>query len=119
MSDENAKDEKFLEPFFAAAREAPPEVSDDLMARVLADAAASVPRDAPLPERAPRRGAFAQILDGIGGWPSIAGLVTATAAGLWFGFADPYGLVAGTTATTGFDVTEVLPGYGDLGWIEG
>ncbi len=119
MSDETPKEDKLLEPYFQAARSARPEVSDDLMARVLADAAAVAPHDAPLPKRASRPGLFAQILEGIGGWPSLAGLVTATAAGLWFGFSDPYGLLAGTTTTTGFDVTEVLPGYGDLGWVEG
>ncbi|WP_121062085.1 hypothetical protein [Chachezhania antarctica] len=69
---------------------------DDLMARVLADAAAEQPKTAhiiPLAvrRRAPRRFA-GQLRAQLGGWAGLGGLAAACAAGVWIGFAPPQGL---------------------------
>ncbi|WP_299691118.1 hypothetical protein [uncultured Tateyamaria sp.] len=59
-----------------------PDASGDLMARVLADAEAAMPA----PGGAPARdGLLRQILAGLGGWPSVGGLVAATAVGFAVG----------------------------------
>ena len=79
-------DEEALEAFFQEARtEAARPMPGDLLARVMADAEALRPgRKQPLVRRIAQR-----LSDGFGGWPAMAGLATATVAGLWFGFSWP------------------------------
>lgn len=84
------RDEERLEALFAAARANPPAPSEALMARVLADAEVERPRDRralPAARRAlaPRRAGW---LGALGGWRGLGGLVTATVAGLWVGYAN-------------------------------
>lgn len=89
-----------LDDIFAEARGAAVAPSYDLMARILADAEAHQPampglvRAAPPP---PRQGLWATMMAAIGGGGALAGLSTATLAGLWIGFAQP---------TTLLDVTD-------------
>ena len=88
-----------LDALFAEARRDVAAPSDALLARILADAAAEMPRAAPVtsaPSAAPGGGWFATLLGGIGGWGGIGGLATATLAGVWIGFS---GQVGGTTVT--------------------
>ncbi len=41
-------------------------------------------------DRVPVRGGILrQFFDGIGGWPALAGMVTATVAGVWIGVSPP------------------------------
>ena len=89
------------------------------MARVMADA------DAVLAERSAgpaqvvvRQGWLGAALKGIGGWPALAGLATATVAGIWIGFAQPgsLGSVADGVLETqsAYDLGDFMPGYGNL-----
>ncbi|MDO6728763.1 hypothetical protein Q4577_01955 [Marinovum sp. 2_MG-2023] len=98
---ETNRDDIFLDALFQeerAARNADmPEVSADLLARVLGDAETIQAGfdNAPLPERkaaALRPGFWAQVSAAIGGWPALAGLVTASVCGLWLGISPPSGL---------------------------
>ena len=78
-----------LDDLFAAARaqDAPP--SPALLARILADAASEQPR-APAPARLARpRFRLAALIAALGGGGALAGLATATVAGLWIGLAPP------------------------------
>ena len=75
-------DETDLEDFFAAARAEPPEISDTLMARILADADAQMP-----PARREPLGAALWAM--LGGGFGAGGLVTAAALGVWLGLAPP------------------------------
>lgn len=84
MSDKTPQNDP-LEVFFDAARGATPQPSDALMARVLADAEAMQPKSEPLPRPVRRQGWLAAL----GGWPALAGLATATVAGITIGVADP------------------------------
>jgi len=75
-------DHAALEAFFDAARRTTPVASEDMLARVLADAetvrtAAQARRTRPVRP--------ARLRDLLGGWPSMAGLAAATLAGLWIG----------------------------------
>jgi hypothetical protein len=79
------RDEHMLDDIFAQARAVAPIPSDDLIARVMAGA--TVPQSAPQP--APRRSFGQQVLDLLGGWTAVSGLVTATCAGVWIGVAPP------------------------------
>lgn len=72
-----------LEDIFAAARGTGAEVGDDLMARVLADAA----RVQPAPVAAPS--IWSQIREALGGWPVLGGVAAAGLAGVWIGYAPP------------------------------
>ncbi len=104
-----------LEPFFDAARanRAAPEA--DLMARVLADAEAEAEgreRAGPAP-RPPAPQGILQMLKAVGGWPALAGLAATTAAGVWIGFALPE-VPTGLGLSTGYDLTDLAPGYGSL-----
>ena len=94
MSDMDKQDSD-LDAFFAAAKTEAPRVSDDLMARVMADAMAEMPRAAepaaevvpPAPART--SGWLSGVLDVIGGWPAAGGLLTAGLVGVWIGVSPP------------------------------
>lgn len=92
------KDDAFLDALFEEAKGArgdAPDVSPDLMARILADAEAVQAGFAPPPARAARPerpGLFRQISNALGGWPALAGLATASVCGLWLGISPPEGL---------------------------
>ncbi|SPH17182.1 hypothetical protein DEA8626_00698 [Defluviimonas aquaemixtae] len=106
MREQNPDDDR-LEAFFEAARKRAPEASDALMARVAADAVREMPRARPAGPSLRSR-----FLDVIGGWQGIGGLMTATAAGLWIGYAglaDPAGLVTDTWSDAAERV-ELMPG---------
>ena len=92
-----------LEDFLAAARAAPPQVPEALMARVMADAGLI-------------RGWFAAL----GGLPGLGGLITATCVGFWLGLAPPDGLpdlAAGLLGSTA-ELEQLLgaPGETGFGW---
>lgn len=121
-------DDKMLEAFFEAARDDAPVPSQDLMARILADAQAELPAPAPILRQAVeprRRSLLASLLAAVGGWPSVATMATATVAGIWIGFAQPDALNAlaggtllpGTTATT-YEVDELVPSYGSFDGLQ-
>ena len=91
-----------LDDLFAEARTRAPAFSDALMARVMADAAAHQPRPV-APSRAvsppPRPSWWSTWLAGLrGGALAGAGMVTATLAGVWIGFAQPAPMVTVTDA---------------------
>lgn len=111
-----------FEDLFAQARSAGPVPSSDLMARVMSDAVQMQPAPATLaPVRAQARkpGFIAQLMEALGGWPALAGLTTATVAGVWIGISPPdtlgdplANLLSAETTTTaylsfdgGFDFT--------------
>jgi len=124
-------DDAALEAFFVAARSDPPVPSDALMARIMADAEAEAHgRDATMavaqPARRTRRGLIATVIGALGGWPAMAGMVTATMAGVWFGFAAPdevnalagglLGIDSAATATA-YDLEDIVPGGTSLAAI--
>lgn len=79
-----------LDDLFAGLRASGPVPSGDLMARVLADAAALQPKAVPLAVAPARRGGVLRALSALfGGGPVLAGMGTAAAAGLFIGFAQP------------------------------
>ncbi|WP_242650942.1 hypothetical protein [Yoonia tamlensis] len=99
MTDRN---DDMLEDIFAQARAVAPAPSDDLIARVLAGA--TLPQAAPKPA-APRRSIGQQLLDLLGGWTSVGGLVTATCAGVWIGVAPPSAVQDYTAAYFGDEIS--------------
>ena len=92
-----------LDDLFAAARADVARPSAALMARVLADAAAEQPRK-PVPVRPRFR--LAALIAALGGSGGIAGLASATVAGLWIGLAPP-------AAVDDFAATIWTSGQGD------
>lgn len=97
MSMNKDDDSLDLELWFSASRKHTPDPSEDLLARVLADAAMLQP-EAPgivtaAPEPEPRPSIWQQFTNAIGGWSGLAGLGTATVAGLWIGLSAPNTLV--------------------------
>jgi len=80
----NNSDDQMLDDLFALAQANAAVPSDDLMARILADADA-VQAATPEPKQSLWRGLF----DIIGGWPSVGGLAMAGVTGVWFGIAPP------------------------------
>lgn len=126
--------DKTLDELFAAARSSAPEPSAQLLARISADAQAvqldhTAPQTVPEPRRASGReaggqakGLWGQIIGALGGWTALAGLATATVAGVWIGISPPQGLAdplsaaIGTSQMTGFD--EIGAGF-DFTQFEG
>ncbi|SDN42878.1 hypothetical protein SAMN05216196_101509 [Lutimaribacter pacificus] len=102
-----------LETLFEAARGAAPKPSADLLARVLADAEAVQAAAAPVPRKSAPRLRWRQFVDAIGGWPAMAGLVSAGVAGLWLGISPPAALDDLGIAGAGTDeavLVGMLPG---------
>lgn len=101
-----------LEAFFRSARDMAEAPSTSLMSRVLADAyaeqdAISAASATMPPPVAPPRGFLAGFFEAIGGWPAMAGLVTATAAGLWIGYNPPdaIGTLSQSLVGGGYDLS--------------
>lgn len=90
--DDKENGEFGLEAYFAAERDAATLPSTDLLARIMADADAQIAQAQSVEVAAvPHRGLFSSLLDAIGGWPSLAGMATATVVGVWVGFSQPAG----------------------------
>lgn len=80
-----------LDALLDQARQVTDGPSPDLMARILADAEAEMPKPATEIQMAPavpQRGLFARIIEQIGGLAGLSGLAMAGAAGLLIGNAD-------------------------------
>ncbi len=77
-----------LDMFFDAARRETTVLPGDLERRIVADAA-RVLHERQIAAVAPRPGRWRQLYDMLGGWPAIAALATACAAGVWLGFSPP------------------------------
>ncbi len=82
-----AENDTELDQLFAQARQTRPELPDDLAVRILTDA--ETVRLDRLKPAVQSRPVWARILDGIGGWQSMGGLVAASAAGVWIGLSAP------------------------------
>lgn len=97
-----------LERLFEQARANPPSVSDRLLQRVLADAAAGT---------APQQPRWLAVL---GGLPMLGGLVSASLVGIWLGAAPPAAVpdLAGQLFQTAglFDDLENDDAMLDFGW---
>ncbi len=89
-------DEFELDALFEEARGESPTPSDDLVARIVQDAAQMQPKPASSEGHEPT-GVFRQFLAAIGGWPALGGLATAAITGVYIGVAQP-GLVGVTAA---------------------
>lgn len=95
-------DRAALETYFDAARRTAPAPSEAMLARVLADA--ETVRTAAQARR-PGTARRARFRDLLGGWPAMAGLATATLAGLWIGAALPARMVGDDTPAYIVDIT--------------
>lgn len=117
------RDDELLEGFFRAAREARPAPPGALLARILGDAEAAMPRppevqSEPHPLARPAGGGDGGVLSWLGaafgGWRGIGGLATATVAGLWLGYsglADARLLTGGLWSSAEAEATvELMPG---------
>lgn len=115
-TDDNTPDEMDLEAFFEAGRAAAPVPSQDLLARIMADADAALVAPAPLARPAKRPSIWAIFTAAVGGWPSLAGMATAAVAGVWLGVAQPAMLsnvTAGMVpaADSAFELESLVAGY--------
>ncbi|WP_420584423.1 hypothetical protein [Ruegeria sp.] len=82
-----AEDDMDLDQMFAQARQGCPDLPDDLAVRILTDA--ETVRLERLKLAAPHQPVWVRMMSAIGGWQSAGGLVAASAAGVWIGFAAP------------------------------
>lgn len=107
-----------LDALFAIAKSSTPQPSSVLTQRVLADADAEMElyvKDA-APSRMPvRAGFWATLSAAFGGGGALAGMVTATVAGFYIGFAQPVD-TALVTAVLGGDsaMIDLMPGLDAL-----
>jgi hypothetical protein len=115
MTDRHETDgDAALDALFGAARATRPDPSAALLARIAADAEALAADRARQAAARPARGGMFGWLPAIGGWPALAGLATATVAGLWIGYAQPdLGAVTliGSADEGTYDIGGLLPGY--------
>ena len=116
------QDDTGLDALFAQARGDSP--SADLMARVMADAAAvqaDVPErpvaDTPRPEKGPW---LAALLGALGGWSAVSGITAAGVMGRAVGLYSPdtvVGLLDSESLSLGIGTYDFTPDMGDL-WTE-
>lgn len=118
MTDKRPLDEAELDALFSAAAQDRPTPSDDLMARIMADAQAEIPSPRAALPVASRQGWFASVVAAIGGWPAAAGLATAAVTGLVIGLVPPDSLLELAddylVASSVFEFDDFMPSYGDL-----
>ena len=93
-TDKDMLDDQMLDAFFDAARSEVTEPSTGLVSAILADAAAHQPGAAGRGvsdgrDTRQQPNVWSRITSAIGGWPALAGMATATLAGVWIGFAAP------------------------------
>lgn len=109
--------ERALDAFFAAGRAVPPETPEALLNRVSTAAEAARPVEARRP-----KGWLARLGAGFGGWGSLGGMVTATAVGVWIGYAGIGGIGTATNTLlgTGDDgIVDLLPAVDDFALAAG
>ncbi len=120
MAEKNTTSTAELDGLLAEAASLATTPSSELMQRVIADAdsVAEAGEVKSNPAQPRRRGFIAGLLAGIGGWPAIAGLATATVAGVWIGYASPEtldGITNGLlTSRTVYEVGDFMPTLDDL-----
>jgi hypothetical protein len=108
-----------LDALFAAARSHRVAVDGDLMARVLADAAAAQPLVASPRARVSSRDRLTRALqDLLGGWRPLGGMVAAGLAGLWVGLAPPAGIEGLAARMIGTNQSVILLPEADLSFLE-
>lgn len=96
MTDAPKQKDDLLDRGFQALKARETEPSDDLTARVLADADA-IQQKAMRPAVPAKKAAFpSRVKALLGGWPALAGLATAGLAGVWIGASAPALLVQGS-----------------------
>ncbi|WP_298494649.1 dihydroorotate dehydrogenase [uncultured Maritimibacter sp.] len=124
MTKRDLNEDEFLELYFSAERAQGPEPSGDLMARIMADADATLAtRPSPATKRArPRRNLFVAFAAAIGGWPAFASMATAAVAGVWIGVSAPNVLAHMTggliQSAESYAIEDLAPGYGALATLE-
>lgn len=103
-----------MEALFSAARREAPMPTVDLVARMLKDAQTAQPAAPVLAAPEEPQGLWSLVVQAIGGWPSVAGLATATVAGIWIGVSPPaavdalaYDYLEGSDSY----FTEIVPSY--------
>lgn len=110
-----------LDEVFAAARREAPAVSEDFMARIVADAFKVQDEfSAPAVETEDERlSLFEMLWDMLGGWAGAGGLVAAAATGLWIGIAPPNALSLIDEAIWGSSVDLTVFSGDDILGLEG
>ncbi|WP_141135121.1 hypothetical protein [Puniceibacterium sediminis] len=83
--DTNTSADGDLAAFFDAGRQAGESPTGDFMMRLEADAL----RLQPVPQARTRGSVWGDLLRGLGGWPTVAGLTAAACAGVWIGVSPP------------------------------
>ncbi|MGH1368663.1 MAG: hypothetical protein ACRBCL_08595 [Maritimibacter sp.] len=133
MNNEDRLTDDALDAFFAAAKSDAPTPSDALMTAIMQDAiraAEGFEAVKTAPARGPKMGLWATLMAVLGGWPAVAGMATATVAGVWIGAAAPQGVssfaggvlmpVASASASgEEYELDEFVPGYAALSVLDG
>lgn len=116
MATDLERDDALLDSMLQVARAAPPQPSEALLARVMADAEAVLATRAAAPAvPAVRRGGgwLGRMAEALGGWGAVGGLVTASGAGLWLGLSGVAGVPGGAlqwpAALIGGVAMDVMP----------
>ncbi|MEE9426778.1 MAG: hypothetical protein V3V25_01400 [Paracoccaceae bacterium] len=92
MTDNNAFEQIDLDALLEQESKVVVQPSEQLMSRIIQDAdhTADQLNSTLIRRTTPDTGGFwRRILLGLGGWPTFAGLTTATLAGIWIGYASP------------------------------
>ena len=125
MTEDQKLSDTELDAVFAQAIKNAPVPSSVLLDSIMADAeqvASLREADVVAVQAASGPGILSGLLKSIGGWPAFGGLVSATVAGVWIGYASPAtvdGLTDGYLASQTYqDMGDFLPAI-DAMFVEG
>lgn len=105
-TERNELTESQLDALLDQARSETAPVSDDLMARIMADAEREMPRvPEPVTDAKPSRGFFRELFAQIGGLPGVGGLAMAGIMGITIGIGD-FGLQDVATQAFGLEILD-------------
>lgn len=113
MTQPKPPEDDALEAAFSDMKNTTLPVPDALMARVMEDAVAHVPK----PQRTPL---WRQVLSTLGGWPAVGGLVATACVGIAVGgvLTDDVGVALGYVESASLDMGGGLGGF-DLLLVDG
>lgn len=109
------EEEGALRSLFDAERQDAPLPSGEWMARMEAMALDEQPAPRPVAkaQAAPRRRTgWREALRALGGWPSMAGLAAACAAGVWIGVASPQAMTTLLSSDSSVSLSAIDPASG-------
>lgn len=116
MTNKKSQEDKLLNDVFNAASGDPEMQPDPAFLARMSEMAAAEARLLGQRHPVPPQNMAGRLLEAIGGWIAVAGLATATVAGVWIGAVQPDAFISFSVEDVEtvefYELGDLLPGYG-------